>query len=118
MISKTRIEERISNKRNPEIVDTIELAKEKGFLEIAKKLSGPKSNYINLNIEELNQLKDDKILIAGKVLGNGEIKGKKKVIALGFSQSAKEKLKKAGCEVKTIMQEIKDNPKLEGVKII
>jgi len=117
-ISKTQISKRIQKKTNPEVVETIELAKKNNLLEIAKRLSSPKSNYINLNLEELNQLKEDKILVPGKVLGNGEIERKIKIIALGFSQSAKEKLKKAGCEIKTIMQEIKDNPKLEGVKLI
>jgi len=116
-ISKTQISKRILKKRNPELVETIELAKEKGLLEIAKKLSGPKSNYANVNLEDLDKIKEDKILVAGKVLGNGEIKSKKKIIALGFSESAKEKLKKAGCEIKSIKDEIKNN-KLEGVKVI
>ena len=117
-ISKTKISKRIQKKTNPEVVETIELAKKNNLLEIAKRLSSPKSNYSNLNLEELNQLKENKVLVLGKILGNGEIEKKMKIIALGFSESAKEKLKKAGCEIKTIKQEIETNPKLEGVKII
>jgi len=39
------------------------------------------------------------------------------IIALGFSEKAKEKLLKKGCEVKTILEEIKSNPSAEGIKI-
>ena len=41
-----------------------------------------------------------------------------KVVALNFSEKAKEKLKKAGCEVRTIMEEIEKNKEAKGVKIL
>jgi len=118
MISKTQISKRTLKKKNPEIVETIELAKKKGLLDLAKRLSGPKRLYSKINLSELEKVKEDKILVVGKVLGQGEIDRKIKVSALGFSEQAKDKLKKAECEVKTIKQEIEKNPKLEGVKII
>ena len=57
-------------------------------------------------------------MVIGKVLGEGEIEHKINISALSFSKQAKEKLKKAGCEIRTIKEEIEKNHKLEGVKII
>jgi large subunit ribosomal protein L18e len=118
MISKTQIEKRLQKKRNPVIVRTIMLAKKNGLLDLGKKLSAPASQYTNVNLDFLNSMKEDKIMVVGKVLGQGDIEKKIKISALGFSESAKEKLKKAGCEIKTIEEEIEANKKLEGVKII
>jgi len=117
MLSKTQITKRASKKRNPEIVETIKLARKKGELELAKRLSGPNSNYTKINVDQLNDIKEDKILIVGKVLGVGEITKKKHIIALGFSKQALEKLKKAGCETLTIKQAL-EKSKLKDFKII
>ncbi len=118
MISKTQISKRTIKKRNPEIVNTIRLAKEKGFLELAKKLSAPKSQYKNINLDVLDRAEGNKFLIVGKVLGSGDIKKKVNISALGFSEQAREKLKKAGCEIKTIKQEIEKDKELKGFTII
>lgn len=118
MLSKTQITKRTERKRNPEIVETIELAKKNGLLDLGKKLSAPKSNYKNVNLSEIEKIEGGKILVVGKVLGQGEVSKKKIVCALGFSEQAREKLKKAGCEVKLVKDEIKSNNKLEGVEII
>jgi len=37
---------------------------------------------------------------------------------LNFSKKAEEKLKKAGCEIITISEEIKKNPEMKGLKIL
>ena len=108
---------RTSRKRNPEIVETIELAKKNNLLELAKKLSSSKKNYKNINLDELNKIKESHIAVVGKVLGQGILEKKKTIAALGFSKQAQEKLLKMKCEIKTIKQEIKDS-KLKGVKII
>jgi ribosomal protein L18E len=118
MISKTQISKRTERKRNPELVETIELAKKNNLLDLAKKLSSPKSNYKSVNLSELSKIKEGKILVVGKVLGQGDLEVKKEVIALGFSGQAREKLKKAGCEIRTIREELEKNKKLEGVKVI
>ncbi len=118
MISKTQISKRVKRKTNPELVGTIELARKNNLLELGKRLSGPKRFYKKVNLGDLDKLKEEKILVVGKVLGDGEIKKKIKIAALGFSDSAKEKLKKADCKILTIKQAIEKNPKLEGVKII
>jgi len=96
MISKTKISKRIKKKTSLELVETVKLAK-KNNIEVAKILSGPTKARIRKNLDEIDKEKED-VIVPGKVLGNGEIKTKKKVIALSFSDSALEKLKKAGCE--------------------
>jgi len=118
MISKTQISKRKKKKRNPELVKTIELAKKNNLLVLGKKLSGPTKLHSKINLDELNDLEDNKIIVVGKVLGMGSINKKISISALSFSEQAKEKLKKVDCEIKTIKQEIEKNPKLEGVKII
>ena len=118
MISKTQIDKRLKKKRNLEIVETVLLAKKNGLLDLGKRLSAPASQYTKINLDGLKDVKEDKIMVVGKVLGQGEVDRKIRVSALGFSEQAREKLKKAGCEVKSIKDEIKDNNKLEGVKIL
>ena len=118
MISKTQISKRIKKKRNPEIVETINLAKKNNLLDLAKKLSGPRGNYKTINLDDLEKVKGDKILVVGKVLGSGEINRKMSIWALGFSEKARDKLKKAGCDIKTIKEVLDKNKTLEGVNII
>jgi len=114
MISKTKINERMRRKRNPILVEAIMLAKKANNLELARKLSTSTRKQIQINLTQLNELKEDKIIIIGRVLGGGDIKKKMSIYALGFSEQAKEKLKKAGCEMKTIKQAIGE----KGVKIL
>ncbi len=118
MISKTQIDKRLQKKRNASIVETIQLAKKNDLLDLAKKLSAPSSQYVKINLDKLNEIKGDKILVVGKILGQGDINRKISISALGFSEQALEKLKKAGCDVKTIKQEIELNKKLQGVEIL
>jgi large subunit ribosomal protein L18e len=117
-LSKTKISKKTKRKTNFELIETIELAKKNNLLELAHKLSGPTRLQKKIDLEDLNKLKENKILVVGKVLGKGEIERKISVFALSFSESALEKLKKKGCEIKTIKQEIEKNKKLEGIKII
>jgi large subunit ribosomal protein L18e len=117
-ISKTKISKKIKRKTNQELVETIELAKKNNLLELAKKLSCPTRLQKRINLDELNKLKENKILVPGKVLGNGDIERKISVFALSFSESALVKLKKKGCETGTIKQEIQKNKTLKEIKII
>ena len=75
-ISKTKISKRTKRKTNPELVETIELAKKNNLLELAKKLSGPTRLQSKINLDELNKLKENKVLVVGKVLGGGQINKK------------------------------------------
>jgi ribosomal protein L18E len=87
-------------------------------LDLGKRLSAPASQYTKINLDGLSGAKSEKVMVVGKVLGQGEVENKIKISALGFSEQAKEKLKKAGCEVKSIKDEIKSNNNLEGVELI
>ena len=87
-ISKTQINKRKKRKTNLELVETIELARKNNLLELGKRLSGPKRLYKKINLNALNKLKEEKVIVVGKVLSKGEVNKKMKVAALGFSADA------------------------------
>lgn len=121
MKSKTKISFQSKRKRNPELVDTIMNAKknEKWF-RISELLASPRKNKIEKNLDTINkESKDGEIIIVpGKVLSMGELNKKIKIVALDFSDSAKEKILKSGNKLSTILEEIKTNPEAKGVKIL
>ena len=121
MKTKSKIEKQLQRKTNSVLVETIIACKKnKNWIKVAEILSGPRKNRINLNLEELNKkVKDEKIVVvAGKILSQGELDKKIKIVALGFSERAKEKISKSGSEALTILEEIKKNPEAKGVKIL
>ena len=112
--SKTKISKQLRKKLSPKIVETIKIAKKhKHWMTIASVLSGSRKNFLNINLEKI---KED-IVIPGKVLSQGEAK-KNKVVALSFSAKAKEKILKAGGKAIDILEEIKSNPEMKGLKLI
>lgn len=119
--SKTLIDKQIQKKTNKELVDTVIVAKKnKAWLEVASILSGPRRKRIDMNLMKLNKdsKEGDILVIPGKVLSKGEVNKRVKVVALNFSQKAKEKLLKAKCGVISILEEIKKNPEGKKVKIL
>lgn len=121
MKSKTKIDKQLGKKNNPELVETILQAKKnKNWLEVAGLISSPRTNLKTINLDQLDKgTKDgETILIAGKVLSQGELNKKIKVVALGFSEKAREKILKAKGEVSTINDEIKKNPNAKNVRIL
>jgi large subunit ribosomal protein L18e len=121
MKSKTKIDKQLRRKKNPEIVETIIMAKKNDkWLDVARLLSQPRSNLSQINLDKIEGETEegDTILIPGKVLGEGEVSKKIRVVALGFSNKAMEKLGRKKCEIVKIKDEIKKNGKFEGVKII
>ena len=117
-ISRTEISKRTERKRNTELVDTINLAKKNNLLDLAKRLSAPLSQYTIINLDQINHIKEDKLIVVGKVLGQGELHKKVKIAALGFSESAKLKLKKNGSEFLSIKHELEKNHELGGFKVL
>lgn len=120
--SKNKIEKQIKKKNNPELVETVIASKKNPeWLEVSSILSGPRKNRKNANLSEINEAikKQDtkKIIVPGKVLSQGEVDKKIKVIALNFSEKAKQKLEEKGCETSTILQEIKLNPLAKDARI-
>jgi len=120
MKSKTLIEKQIKAKNDKELVETIIAAKKnKNWYKIAEILVSPRRNHLEINLNELEKKADKKILIVcGKVLSQGEITKKYKIAALKFSEKAKEKLIKAGCEIGSILNEINKNPGAKDVEIL
>ena len=114
MLSKTKVNERQKQKTNSLLAEAIFLAKKNNLKELASAISCPAKRQSKVNVSRLNTIKADVVIIPGKVLSTGEINRKMTVYALGFSKVAEEKLKKAGCEYKTILEALKKNPKLKG----
>lgn len=98
----------------------IEAKKNEAWVGIAGILSSPRRNRICINLEKINKNSKagESIVIPGKVLSQGGIDKKIKVIALDFSEKAREKLLSSKCEVVSILDEIKSNPSAKGIKII
>lgn len=108
-------------KGNSSLVNMISLAKKnEKWLNIASLLTYPRSKRPSINLDKINHetKEGDKILIPGKVLSVGELTKKIEIIAVNFSKEAIEKIKKSKSEFKYIEEEIKENPKAEGIKII
>ena len=121
MKTKTLIEKQLQKKINPELVKTIIAAKKnENWLEVASILAGPRKNKVNVNIEKINkEAKESEIIVVpGKVLSQGDTNKKLKIVALSFSDKAKEKLLKVKSEVSTILEEIKNNPQAKNIKVL
>ena len=120
MKTKTKIGKQVQRKQDPELVKTILAAKKKkNWVMIAGILSGPRKKNISLNLEEINEkAKEGTVVIPGKVLSQGEIDKKIKIVALNFSEKAKEKLEKAKIPFLTILEEIEKNSEAKNVEIL
>jgi len=121
MKTKSKIEKQLQRKTNSKLIETIIACKKnKAWLEIAGILSSSRKKRINLNLEEINKkAKESKVVIVpGKVLSQGELDKKIKIVALDFSEKAREKLSKAKIETLEILQEIKKNPEAKGIEVL
>ena len=121
MKSKSKINKQLERKKNSDLVQTIiKSSKNKGWKRVAEILSSPRKIKVGINLTKINdELEGDKIMvIPGKVLSQGEIEKKCKVVALNFSSQAMEKLLKSKCEVSSILDEIKKNPEGKNLKIL
>ena len=121
MKTSTKIEEQTKRKTNLRLVRTIRLAKKnKEWKSIADILSGSRKRWKNINLDliEKKSKEGDIVIIPGKVLSQGEISKKIRVVAFAFSELAKEKLLKSKCEVLYLEEEIKKNPKAKGAKVL
>lgn len=119
MISKTHVKKKTSRKTDLALVETIKLARiNPGWLRLSHILSGPTRKQISANLSDIdaNTKAGDTLVIPGKVLGQGELTKKLRICALSFSKTAIEKMKKTKSEAVTILEEIKKNPKAEGIK--
>lgn len=117
--SKTKIEAQLKKKTGAILVNTvIEAKKNPGWIEVAGILTTPGRKLKGINLSDVEKAEGAIIIVTGKLLSGGDITKKVKVAALGFSEKAKEKLLKAGCEVTTIAEEIKANKEGKGITIL
>lgn len=119
--SKTRINKKLKRKTSSELVETIIAAnKLKPWIKISNKISCPRRKQASVNLNKIDKetKEGDTVVIPGKVLGKGNLSKKVRVAALYFSEGARKKLKEKKCEVVSIKEEIKVNPKAQGLKIL
>ena len=121
MISKTKLFERLKNKGNDELAATIMACKQNSkWFEVGKLISAPRRRRISINLDQINEesTAGETVIVPGKVLSQGELNKKIKLVALNFSEMAEEKLSKAKIEYSKINSEIKKNPEAKGIKIL
>ena len=107
-------------KTNPAIASALHDAlKHPAWSNVAKRLSSSTSKYSAVNLFQLDKESEegDTIIVIGKILSQGELSKKIKLAALSISKTAREKLKASKSEFIKLIDEIKKNPKAEGVKI-
>lgn len=121
MISRTKIKQRLEKKTNPIVKTTLSSGlKNEKWVPVIKIISGSTRKYASVNLQDIDKKTKlgDTVVIPGKVLAAGEISKKVRICSLSISVSAREKLKKTKSEYASIIDEIKINPKAEGIKII
>lgn len=121
VLSRTKLKIRSRKKTSPELAATISLAlKTSAWVKYVKLLSQPTKKHSSINLKKIDKQTSmgDTVLIPGRVLSSGEITKKIRICSFGISKEALENLSKTKSEWATILDEIKKNPKAEGIKII
>jgi len=121
MKTKSLIEKQLKRKTNLGLVETIIAAKKnKAWREIAGLISTPRKRQVSINLSDIDKKskQGEIIVIPGKVLSQGELNKKIKIVALNFSEKAKEKIIKSGSEAISMLKEIKSNTDAKGIKIL
>ena len=120
-ISKTKIKSHLGRKTSPLIVETINSArKNEKWLPVARIIANSTRLHSKINLDKIDDAAKpgDTILVPGKILSSGNLTKKIRLCSLGISKSAREKLKATKSEYISIIDEIRQNPKFEGVNII
>jgi large subunit ribosomal protein L18e len=88
--------------------------------DVAKRLEKPNRSYASVNISKINRhtSPQEVVLVAGKVLGSGDMDHGVTVAALGFSSQAEAKIKSAGGKCLGIDDLMTEHPKGSGIKIL
>lgn len=117
----------VERKSNPVLVELIGALKNAGrtneaplWRDIASRLEKPSRSWAQVNVSKLNENLEagENAVIAGKLLGDGELSKAVTVIAFSASSSAKAKIAKAGGKVLTLQEAIKAFPKGQNCRII
>ncbi len=117
----------IEKKSNPALVGLISDLKAAGreneapiWRDIAIRLEKPSRNWAQVNISKIAQHARDgeNVVIAGKLLGSGDVDKAVTVVAFKASASAKAKIAAAGGKVLTISEGVNAFPKGEKCRIL
>ncbi len=116
----------IERKSNPVLVELIGQLKAAGregapiWRDIATRLEGPSRHWAQVNVSKVAEhLRDgESAVIAGKLLGAGDIDKAVTVVAYNASASAVEKISAAGGKVLTLNEGIQSFPKGEKCRIL
>jgi len=107
----------ITNPKLAELIERLKRTKIKHYKSIIKYLSKPARTRPKINLSRIDRVcnTDDKIVVPGKVLGNGELSKKLTIYAWQFSNSAIDKIKKADGKTLEIDDLIKSKVKTKIV---
>ncbi len=117
----------VDRKSNPVLVGLIGQLKEAGrnneapiWRDIALRLEKPSRNWAQVNVSKLDaHVRDgENAIVAGKLLGSGEVARPITVVAFNASASAKAKIAAAGGTVLTLEEGINKFPKGEKCRIV
>jgi large subunit ribosomal protein L18e len=120
-ISKTALKSRFRKKNSPAIAATlIVLSKNPAWMKYARFLSQSTRKHSSVNLREIDKQTSmgDTVMVPGRVLSIGDMTKKVKICSFGISGQALEKLKKTKSAWCSILDEIKSNPRAEGLKVI
>lgn len=115
-INKTKIEKRMKQKMDTNLVETIIKLKKTNPI-VAKELARPKRRWPAVNLKDVDMIKGN-VLVAGKILSAGELSEGKKIVAWSASEKALGKIKGAKGTFVSIIDEMKKNPELNGYDIL
>jgi large subunit ribosomal protein L18e len=120
MKSKTKIRNQLRRKGRKELVTTLFNSKNDFWVGLAGILSGPRRIKIVMNLEKIDKesKEGETILIPGKILSQGEINKKMRIVAKEFSKKAEDKLLESKIDFSKIDEEIKKNPEAKGIRIL
>ncbi|BAM69286.1 50S ribosomal protein L18e [Methanothermobacter sp. KEPCO-1] len=114
-------------KTNPNLIKLIRNLRKKSSQEgaaiwkdVARRLERPTRNRAAVNISKINRYTDENetVIVPGKVLGSGRLDHKVQVVALSFSQTARDKIEGAGGECLTLGKIVEENPAIKNIRII
>ena len=121
ILSRTKLKVRIRKKTKPELAAALALAiKNPNWSKLVKVISMSTRKHASVNLNKIDKqaTTGDSLIVIGKVLSVGEITKKVRIISFSISEPAKEKLKKTKSDWVSVLDEIKANPKAEGLKFI
>jgi large subunit ribosomal protein L18e len=112
---------------NPQLIDTISFLRKQSrenstgiWRDIAERLAKPRRSNIAVNLSRLNRFskKNETVVVAGKVLGTGEIGHPITIAAFSFSAKAREKIESARGKCVSFVDLMKKNPKGSNIRIV